>query len=103
MARLVWGPDNPIVWKGASGEWTNLPVVSAEVEEVVRQLQPLDPSTDYLFEASYNADYSDPVTARFTTALEDLRNKLGKVRVNGNAIEGWNTCLLYTSPSPRDS
>ena len=55
MARLVWGPDNPIVWKGASGEWTNLPVVSAEVEEVVRQLQPLDPSTDYLFEASYNA------------------------------------------------
>ena len=91
MARLVWGPDNPIVWKGASGTWTNLPVVRAEVEEVVRQLQPLDPSTDYLFEASYNADYSDPVTARFTTALEDLRNKLGEVRVNGNAIVGWNT------------
>ena len=97
--RLVWGSGNPILWGagnpltigGIVGAWRELPSQRASTEELAFQMTTLDPNTDYLTEASYNADYSDPVTARFTTALEDLRNKLGEVRVNGNAIVGWNT------------
>ena len=69
--------------------WTNLPTVAARVKEITHQLTGLSPSTDYLVEASYTPRYEDPVVGRFTTQLEDLRNKLGEVRVNGNAIEGW--------------
>ena len=30
-----------------------------------------------------------------------LRAELGKI--SANTLDGWGSCLLYTSPSPRDS
>ena len=88
---LLLGTSNPMVIGGVSGTWVNATPQRATVEELVWVLTRLEHSTDYLVEVDDSADYSDPAVARFTTALEDLRNKLGEVRVNGNAIVGWDT------------
>ena len=67
MSRLVWGAGNPIIYRGASGVWTNLPTVAARVKEITHQLTGLSPSTDYLVEASYTPRYEDPVVGKFPT------------------------------------
>ena len=61
----------------------------------------LTPSTDYLLEAVPGSDLSSaPTTISFTT-LDELP-VLAQQSVAA-CYDGTVTCLLYTSPSPRDS
>ena len=70
-----------------------LPQRVANTEVLREQILSLTPNTAYEVEYDTASDFSSDKNASvtFRTQLEDLRNKLGAVRVNGNTLVGWDT------------
>ena len=91
------------------GPWQTIPTKVANIEVLRDQLTGLTADTEYEVEYDSTPDFSSSLVTRgsFRTRLADLRNKLGAVRVSGNALVGWDasadlefdTSVSFPTPS----